>query len=141
MTRVERMLGHRLAARVEALEAALAARPAKRKRESAPKPDDAVVTNRQTLWSRLVLLHLQHGRGRLTKLKVCVKYGLGDPSDLCRFLSADDARGVPEGSIPAARYYRALRTFISELEARRVTHGYHSHGIDAGSTFSSARPQ
>ena len=99
--------------------------PAKRKRAAAPKPDNAVITKRLNFWSRLVLLHLQYGHGRLTKLKVCVKYGLGDPSDLCRFLSAGDARGVPEGSIPALRYYGALREFIAELEGRRDSH---SHG-------------
>ncbi len=137
MTRVERML-HRLAARVEALEAA---RPAKRKRESAPKPDSAVVAKRQTLWSRLVILHVQYGHGHLTRLKVCVKYGLGDPSDLCRFLSADDARGIPEGSIPAGRYYRALREFIAELEAVRDNNGRQSHGISAGSQSFGARVQ
>jgi hypothetical protein len=124
--------------RVEALETA---RPAKRKRECAPKPDSAVVTKRVNLWARLVLLHVQYGRGRLTKLKVCVRYGLGDPSDLCRFLSAGDARGVPEGSIPAERYYGALREFIAELEARRVTPGQHSHGIQAGSQSFGARVQ
>ena len=88
--------------RVTALEA-LTARPApapvqepaKRKRAAAPRPDDAIITKRLSLWSKLVLLHVQYGRGRLTKLKVCIKYGLGDPSDLCRFLSADDRRGDP----------------------------------------------
>ena len=123
--------------RIAALEAA---RP-RRKRESAPKPTDAIVTGRLKLWSRLVLLHLQYGRGRLTKLKVCVKYGLGDPSDLCRFLSADDRRGIPEGSAPAVRYYQALREFIAELEAVRDAHGRHSHGIHAGSQSFGAHVQ
>jgi hypothetical protein len=127
--------------RIAILEAAQAARPAKRKRECAPKPDSAVVTKRVNLWARLVLLHVQYGRGRLTKLKVCIKYGLGDPSDLCRFLSADDARGIPEGSIPAVRYYQALREFIVELEARRDSHGSHSHGIHAGSQSLGAQVQ
>jgi hypothetical protein len=134
--------------RVTALEA-LTARPApapvqepaKRKRAAAPRPDDAIITKRLSLWSKLVLLHLQYGRGRLTKLRVCIKYGLGDPSDLCRFLSAGDARGVPEGSIPAERYYGALRKFIAELEARRVTPGQHSHGIQAGSQSFGAQVQ
>jgi hypothetical protein len=124
--------------RVEALEAVRAARP---KRERAPKPDSAVVTKRKNIWARLVLLHVQYGHGRLTKLKVCIKYGLGDPSDLCRFLSADDARGIPEGSVPAVRYYGALREFIAELEARRDSHGRHSHGISAGSQSFGAHVQ
>ena len=134
--------------RVTALEA-LTARPApapvqepaKRKRAAAPRPDDAIITKRLSLWSKLVLLHVQYGRGHLTKLKVCIKYGLGDPSDLCRFLSADDARGIPEGSIPAVRYYQALREFIVELEARRDSHGSHSHGIHAGSQSLGAQVQ
>ncbi len=128
-------------ARITVLEAALAAKATPRKRERAPKPDSAVVTKRQTLWSRLVLLHVQYGRGHLTKLKVCVRYGLGDPSDLCRFLSADDRRGIPEGSIPALRYYGALREFIAELEGRRDSHGSHSHGIHAGSQSLGAQVQ
>ena len=136
MTRLDQ-----LERRIAILEAAQAARPAKRKRECAPKPDSAVVTKRVNLWARLVLLHVQYGRGRLTKLKVCIKYGLGDPSDLCRFLSADDARGIPEGSIPAVRYYQALREFIVELEARRDSHGSHSHGIHAGSQSLGAQVQ
>ena len=110
--------------RIAALEAAEAARAAPSASVNALRSRiAAVVTKRLSLWSKLVLLHLQYGRGRLTKLKVCIKYGLGDPSDLCRFLSAGDARGVPEGSIPAERYYGALRKFIAELETRRVAHG------------------
>ncbi len=136
MTRVERML-HRLADRVEALEAA---RPKPRKRESAPKPTDAIVTGRLKLWSRLSLLHLELRHARLTKLQFAVKYHLGDPSDFRRFFSAA-GRGIPEGSAPAVRYYAAMKEALAELEALRVAHGQLSHGIHAGSPSFGARVQ
>lgn len=130
-----------LQARVDALEATVATRPARRRRECAPRPADGVVDGREKLWSRLVLLNVQYGHGRLTRLRFVIKYHLGDPSDFCRFLSTADKRGIAEGSVPAGRYYQALREAIAELEALRDTHGYRSHGNMTHSQFSAARPQ
>jgi hypothetical protein len=129
-----------LKARVAMLEAALAARPARRKRECAPRPTDSVVLGRRELWARLVLLHAQYGHGRLTKLRFVVKYHLGDPSEFCRFLSTQGRRSVAEGSVPALRFYQALRDSIGELAALRDAHG-HFHGKILPSHDSAARTQ
>jgi hypothetical protein len=129
----------RVEGRLAVLEAAQAARPARRKRPASPRPTDAVVAMRQRLWDRFTLL--QVGHGPTTKLAFAVRYHLGHPSDLSRFLSSSDARGVPEGSATATRYYAALRGAIAELERTRGANGQHSHGNVTGFQSSSLRPQ
>ena len=104
-----------LLARVTALEAA---RPARRKRAAAPRPDDSVTAAREQLWSRYVILHAQFGRGRLTKLNFATRHGL-NPTEFGRWLSPTDARGITEGSKPDRSHRRALNDAISELEARK----------------------
>jgi hypothetical protein len=67
-----------LQARVDALEAAMAARPARRKRTGAPRPDDVVVAGREELWARYLRLEMMHGHGRtkLSKLAFAIKWHL-----------------------------------------------------------------
>jgi hypothetical protein len=143
VTRLDRQLRNELralAARVATLEATQAARPAKRKRVRAPRPDDSIITGRLKVWSKLILLYLQIRHARLTKLRFCVKYRLGDPSDFCRFFSPH-GRGIAEGSVPAARYYAALKEALAELETLRDNHGCHFHGVRAGSPSFGAHVQ
>jgi hypothetical protein len=113
-----------LESRMRAMEAAQAARPARRKRVPAPRPDNAIVAAREKLWARYIELEMRYGHGRvkLTKLAFATRHGL-NPDEFVRFFSATDKRGIPEGSVPAVSYYRALNDAISELEAR--AHGGH----------------
>jgi hypothetical protein len=119
------------AKRIAALEA-LAARP-RRKRAAAPRPSDSVIAERERLWAKYVMLEMRfgHGRCRLTKLSFAARNGL-NPSELGRWLSPSDRRGIPAGSKPDRSHRRALNAAISELEARgknavdnisRVSHG------------------
>jgi hypothetical protein len=128
-----------LVKRIAALEAAQTARPARHKRIAAPRPDDAIIAARERLWDRFVLL--QVGHGPTTKLAFVVKHRLGDPSDFCRFFSGAGKRGIPEGSVPANRYCKALREAIAELEARRRSGVVNSLGNITSSPYSAARPQ
>ena len=124
MTRLDRLQLQMRAqeARITVLEAALAAKATPRKRESAPKPDSAVVTKRLKLWGRYIDLEMLYGHGRMryTYLAFAVKWYL-NPDEFCRFFSASDRRGIPEASEPAKSFYRALNTAIAELEARAKT--------------------
>lgn len=106
-------------ARIAALEAAQAARPAKRKRERASKPDSAVTTERYELWAKYIRLEMRfgHGRCRLTKLSFAMRWRL-NPTEFCRWFSATDRRGIPAGSGPDRSFRRELNAAISELEAR-----------------------
>jgi BMFP domain-containing protein YqiC len=135
MTRVERML-HRLAARVAVLEAAQAARPAPRKRERAPQPDDAIITERYELWAKYIRLEMRfgHGRCRLTKLSFAMRHGV-NPTEFGRWMSPTDKRGIAVGSKPDRSHRRALNAAIAELEARKsgsplpdLARGIVSHG-------------
>jgi hypothetical protein len=139
VTELERLRGQvrALAARMVALEAAQAARPARRKRVAAPRPTDPIVQARVRLWDRFVLL--QVGHGPTTRLAFVVKHRLGDPSDFCRFFGAGK-RTIPEGSVPANRYYRALREATAELEARRRS-GVDSLGNITSSPYSAPQLQ
>ena len=107
------------AKRIEALEAAQAARPARPKRMAAPRPSDSVIAGRERLWSKYVMLEMQHGHGRvrLTKLGFAARHGL-NPSELGRWLSPTDRRGIAEGSKPDRSHRRELADAIAELEAR-----------------------
>jgi hypothetical protein len=102
-----------------------------RKRIARPRPDDAVIAARKRLWAQYVLLDVAH-RGRITCLAFAVRYRLGDPGEFRRFFSAGDKRGIPEGSGPAIRFYRALHEAIAE---RRQTL---SHGRVADSHLAAA---
>jgi hypothetical protein len=139
----------RVEARVRALEAAAALRPSPPKREAAPRPDDAVVTAREQLWARYIELEMRfgHGKVKLTKLAFAVRHRL-NPDEFCRFFSATDKRGIPEGSTPALRFYQVLREAIAELETRArggnpqlAAIAADSRGNIAHSQFSGARPQ
>lgn len=133
-----------LKAEVAALKAAQAARPAPRKRAAAPRPSDAVVTGREKLWARFVLLHLQYGHGRMTLLRFATRHGV-NPTELGRWKSLTAARGIPECSKPDLSHCRALAAAISELEARGENHSgntrMNSHGKMLPSQVSGARPQ
>lgn len=139
------MSGARIVAlerRVAELEAALAARPL-RKRIASPRPSDATIAARERLWARYVLLFLQHGRGRVTRLSFAVRNHL-NPGEFSRFFSSTDRRGIPEGSSVAQRFYSALHAAIAELEARsRVkvisTAEITSHGNVVSSQFPAGR--
>ncbi len=126
--------------RVTALEA-LTARP-RRKRAAAPRPDDAVVSERVKLWSKYLLLEMQfgHGRMRYTYLAFAMRHGV-NPTEFGRWLSPTDRRGIPEGSKPDRSHRRELNAAIAELEQRRVTHGQHSRGNVAHSQNSAMRLQ
>jgi hypothetical protein len=131
-----------LIARVGTLESAQAMRRQRPKRTAAPRPADPTVAAREALWARYVLLDVPH-RGRITKLAFAVKHRLGDPSDFRRFFSAADKRGIPEGSVPAVRFYRAINDAIAEARARSsgAIAPLDSHGNVTGSPLSAARPQ
>jgi hypothetical protein len=134
----------RVEARLRALEAALAPRPVPSKRAAAPRPADAVVTGREQLWARYLELEMPfgHGRVKLTKLGFAMRHRL-NPDEFCRFFSATDKRGIPEGSTPALRFYQVLREDIAKLEARSTSAiaALDSHGRMAASQFSAVRPQ
>jgi hypothetical protein len=122
--------------RLAALEAALAARPARPKRTAAVRPGDAIIAGRVSLWDQLVLLH------PTSKLAFCIKHHLGDPSDFSRFFSSKDARGIAEGSTTAERYYQALHDAIAVARARKPSSwlaGF--HGKTVAFQDSAARPQ
>jgi hypothetical protein len=55
----------RLARRISALKAALAARP---KQEGAPRPADAVIDENNALWAAYVQAEMEFGHGRVWKL-------------------------------------------------------------------------
>jgi hypothetical protein len=105
-----------LQARVDALEAAMAARPARRKRTGAPRPDDVVVAGREELWARYLRLEMMHGHGRtkLSKLAFAIKWHL-NPDEFVRWFSATDKRGIPESSLPDRSIRWALAAAIAEL--------------------------
>jgi hypothetical protein len=125
-----------LKARVAALEAGQTARPARPKRTAAPRPADAIIAGRVSLWDQFVLLH------PTSKLAFVLKYRLGDPSDFSRFFSSNDARGIAENSTTAERYYRALHAAIAEARARKSTSQLADfHGKLAAFQDSAARPQ
>jgi hypothetical protein len=105
-----------LESRMRAVEAAQAAHPVRRKRVAAARPTNAIVTAREKLWARYVLLDVSH-RGRITKLAFAMRHRL-NPDEFCRWFSATDRRGIPEGSDPDRRFRQALTDAISELEAR-----------------------
>jgi hypothetical protein len=104
-----------LRARLDRLEA----RRQQPKREAAPRPDGAVVGAREKLWAQYLLLEMTrgHGRVRLTKLNFALRRKL-NPDEFCRWFSARDRRGIPEGSGPDVRFRQALADAIAELEAR-----------------------
>jgi hypothetical protein len=136
-----------LKARVAALESAQAMRRPQAKRAAAPRPTDGVCAARESLWAKYVMLEMRfgHGRVKLTKLAFAIRHRL-NPDEFCRFFSATDKRGIPEGSGPAVRFYQVLRDSIAELEARargNVTNLVtgDSHGRMAASQFFAARPQ
>ena len=129
-----------LKARVAALEAAEAAR--RRKRPAAPKPSDAIITERYELWAKYIRLEMRfgHGRCRLTKLAFAMRWRL-NPTEFCRWFSASDRRGIPEGSGPDRSFRRELNAAIAELEARGKnqfdgvklnSHGNMLHSQDSG---------
>jgi hypothetical protein len=135
-----------LKARVAALERAQAMRRPRPTREAAPRPDDAIVAHREKLWARYLELEMRfgHGRVKLTKLAFAIRHRL-NPDEFCRWFSATDRRGIPEGSGPDLRFRKALTDAIAELESRAKASdqsvGSHSHGRIAASQFSAARPQ
>jgi hypothetical protein len=133
----------RVEGRLAALEAAQAARPARRKRVAAPRPGDDVIAGREKLWARYVLLDVSH-RGRISKLAFAMRYRL-NPTEFCRWFSTADRRGVPENSGPDQRFRKVLIDAIGELEARallsRTTGDKDSHGKVPGSQFFAPRPQ
>jgi BMFP domain-containing protein YqiC len=138
-----------LAMRVRALEARLATlegRSRGRKRAAAPRPSDSVIAERERLWAKYVMLEMQHGHGRvrLTKLSFAARHGL-NPSELGRWLSPSDRRGIPAGSKPDRSHRRALNAAIAELEARGKNQTDNvsliSHGKMAHSQLSAARLQ
>ena len=131
-----RLLVRSLQARVDALEG----RRARHKRAAAPKPDDAVVAERNKLWAKYMMLEMQHGHGRcrLTKLSFATRHGV-NPTEFGRWMSPTAKRGVAEGSKPDRSHRRVLNAAISELEARRDTHGYHPQGNVSSSPVSGAR--
>lgn len=122
-----------LVARVAALEASRRSRP---KRPAAPRPDDGIIASRERLSSRYVLLHVQH-RGRVTKLNFCMRHRL-NPSELGRWLSRTDRRGIAVGSTPDQRFREALEAAIAGLESKDVL--ALSHGKMDAAPFSVARP-
>jgi hypothetical protein len=132
-----------LKARMAALEAAQAARPARRKRVAAPRPDDPTIAAREKLWARYVLLDVSH-RGRITKLNFALRHRL-NPTEFCRWFSVSDARGIPQGSGPDLRFRQVLTDAIADLEARALlataTVEKDSHGKVPGSQFFAPRPQ
>lgn len=132
-----------LAARVDVLEAA-ACRPARRKRERAPRPTDGIIATREAQWAKYLRLEMMHGHGRtkLSKLAFAIRHRL-NPDEFCRWFSATDRRGVPAGSGPDVRFRQALTDAISELEGRAVTGSVapHSHGRMPPSQNSSVRLQ
>jgi hypothetical protein len=133
-------------ARLAALEAALAARPARRKRAAAPRPDDSVVAGREQLWAQYLRLEMTHGHGRtkLSKLAFATKWHL-NPDEFVRWFSATDKRGVPEGSKPDRSHRRALAAAIAELEGRGKNDSVNTRVVSrdklAFSQFSNSRPQ
>jgi hypothetical protein len=104
-----------LAARVATLEAAQTRKP---RRAAAPRPDEAVVVAREKLWARYIELEMRfgHGRVKLTKASFTTRWQLSH-SEFCRWLSPH-GRGIPAGSIPDARFHRALHAAIRELDER-----------------------
>jgi hypothetical protein len=105
-----------LKAQVAALMAAQpAARPARPKRAPQAGRD---INAREKLWAKYLVLEMQHGHGRmkLTKLAFAVRHRL-NPDEFCRWFSASDRRGVPDGSGPDRNHRRALETAIAELES------------------------
>jgi hypothetical protein len=136
----------RVEGRLAALEVAQAARPPRRKRTAALRPDDAVVAVREGLWAQYLELEMPfgHGRVKLTKLAFAIRHRL-NPDEFCRWFSANDKRGIPEGSGPDLRFRQVLIDAIDGLEARangNYPHGAdNSHGKVPGSQFFGPRPQ
>jgi hypothetical protein len=110
----------RMRARLDAVEAALAARRARKKRVPAPRPSDAVITTRERIWARYLKLEMQfgHGRMKLTRLAFAVKWRL-NPSEFCRWFSVTDKRGIPAGSGPDLCFQRALANAIEEFRTKK----------------------
>ena len=123
-----------LQARVDALEG----RRAPRKRAAAPKPDDAIIAERERLWAKYVMLEMQHGHGRMryTYLAFAMRHGV-NPTELGRWLSPIDKRGIPEGSKPDRSHRRALDAAIAELEARRKDNSGNARIVSRGNVSSS----
>jgi hypothetical protein len=132
-----------LVARVAALEAA---RSPRRKRATAPRPDDAAVMEIHKLWARYLELEMQfgHGRMKLSKLAFAIKWHL-NPDEFVRAFSFTDTHGIPQGSVPDQNHRRALAGAMSELEARGENQldgiRLNSHGSIRVSQDSGGRPQ
>jgi hypothetical protein len=131
------------AKRIEALEAAVAARPTPHKRERAPRADDRDIAGREELWATYLRLEMTHGHGRtkLSKLSFAIRHRLS-PDEFVRWFSATDKRGVPAGSKPDRSHRRALADAIAELEARGENNSRNprisSHGNGLPSQFSAS---
>ena len=126
-------------ARIAVLEAAQAARPARPKRMAAPRPSDSVIAGRERLWSKYVMLEMQHGHGRvlrLTKLGFAARHGL-NPSELGRWLSPTDRRGIAEGSKPDRSHRRELAAAIAQLEARAKNESGNTRIVSRGNVLPS----
>jgi hypothetical protein len=97
-----------------------APRPHKRKRLSAPRPEAAVIVEREELWSKYLTLEMSRGRNKvnLSKLAFAVRHQGINPGEFTRWLSDTDARGIPVGSGPDRLFRKTLTDAISELEAK-----------------------
>jgi hypothetical protein len=128
-----------LEARLVALEAAQCARPARSKREAAPRPDSAVVDENRALWAAYLEAEMKYGHGRVRKLTkgfFAMRHSI-TPSEFYRLFSYSDKRGIPPGSGPFVRMRGALTAATAELEN---SHGRlrSSQTFPAKSTVSSA---
>jgi hypothetical protein len=120
--------------RLAVLEASMAARPARTKRTAAVRPDDAIIAARERLWAEYIELEMTrgHGRCKLTKASFTARWRLSH-SEFCRWLSPS-GRGILAGTIPDARFHRALRAAIGELGHRgdgRVSPGARQRVLEA----------
>ena len=126
------------AKRIEALEARLAARAPKRM--AAPRPSDSVIAGRERLWSKYVMLEMQHGHGRVLRLyqvwAIAARHGL-NPSELGRWLSPTDRRGIAEGSKPDRSHRRELAAAIAQLEARAKNESGNTRIVSRGNVLPS----
>jgi hypothetical protein len=97
----------------------LEARRAQHKREAAPRPDDAIISARESLWAKYVMLEMRYGHGRvkLTKLSFSTLFRL-NPSEFTRWFSAADKKAIGEGTGQDQRFRGALAAAIAELETR-----------------------
>ena len=108
------------------------------KRMAAPRPSDSVIAGRERLWSKYVMLEMQHGHGRvrLTKLGFAARHGL-NPSELGRWLSPTDRRGIAEGSKPDRSHRRELAAAIAQLEARAKNESGNTRIVSRGNVLPS----